>query len=122
MSSSLPQVGARQAGPLQSPFNSTVPAAPLFTRDRYGSADSTATMDSIDKEMQEIRDENPWSDGTNIESSEGSGPDNPSQPISSDVNLPPVDTGIKAWSILAGAFLFEALIWGMCICLMLYTI
>ena len=113
MSPSLPQVGSRQAGPLQSPFHSPPPpAAPLFTRDRYGSADSTATADSVDKEMQEIRDENPWTDGTSIQTIGESDPDKSPQPISSDVNLPPVDTGVKAWSILAGAFLFEALIWG----------
>lgn len=120
--SALPQVGFRQAGTPQSPFYSTTPVAPLFVRDRYGSADSIATTDSIDKETQQPVDENPWTDGAGIRTVEESSSELSSQTNSSEANLPPVDTGIKAWSILAGAFLFEALIWGMCICPMIYTV
>ena len=108
-----PQAGSHQAGPLQSPFHSAPPVAPLFVRDRYGSADSTATTDSIDKETQEVGEENPWTNGTGTQTTAGeTGADESSQPTSSDIHLPPVDTGVKAWSILVGAFLFEALIWG----------
>ena len=91
-----------QAGP-QSPFQAA-PAAPLFVRDRYGSADSVSTVGEVEaKPMPEDSAVNPWA---------GEAAESPEKEKSSEPEPPPADTGVKAWSILAGAFVFEALIWG----------
>ena len=96
----------------QSPFQHTgPPAAPLFVRDRYGSADSTATMDGIDKEMHDLdTGDNPWANATGPYTADQVSEKESKPEPSSTSNL--VDGGFKAWSVLAGAFLFEALIWG----------
>lgn len=92
-----------QAGP-QSPFRAA-PVAPLFVRDRYGSADSTSTLGNQEPKVAPDEDEtvNPWG---------GEAYQTPVKERSREPELPPVDHGFKAWSILAAAFVFEALIWG----------
>lgn len=94
--------GFHQAGP-QSPFQ-----APLFVRDRYGSADSTNSLDEVEPKSLNEDDtaENPWAGVAGSPAIEATMSKQPKS------ELPPVDRGFKAWSILAGAFLFEALIWG----------
>ena len=62
-------------------------------------------MDSIDKETHDIEHDNPWTEQITLPASEF-------DEKQAETNLAPVDRGVKAWSILAGAFLFEALIWG----------
>ena len=99
-----------RAGP-QSPFQAA-PAnqAPLFVRDRYGSADSTNTAEGetepkpMPRPSNEDDAENPWVGQSGRSPEREKSRDKP--------ELPPVDTGVKAWSILGGAFIFEALIWG----------
>ena len=91
-----------QAGPIN-PFQSR-PVAPLFVRDRHGSAESTSTLGDIEpKPMEDEGGANPWA-GEQDTAQETK----PKEP-----ELPPVDKGWKAWSILIGAFVMEALIWGM---------
>ena len=93
--------GFHQAGP-QSPFQ-----APLFVRDRYGSADSTNSLDEVEpKPVTEDYAENPWAGVAGSPTLESAVDKQPKS------DLAPVDRGFKAWSILIGAFLFEALIWG----------
>ena len=104
--SANPQDFGFQAGP-QSPFQAA-PVAPLFVRDRYGSADSTSTIGEINgtksRPSQEDDGRNPWA-------AEGSGL--PPKERVVEPEPPLADGGIKAWSILAGTFIFEALIWGL---------
>ena len=103
--SANPQDFGFQAGP-QSPFQAA-PVAPLFVRDRYGSADSTSTIGEINGSKSRPSQED---DGSNPWAAEGNGL--PPKEKIAEPELPPADGGIKAWSILAGTFIFEALIWG----------
>ena len=71
-------------------------------------------MDSMDKEMHDIdTGDNPWASAAtgSCVADQISEKESKSGPPGSISHL--VDGGFKAWSILAGAFLFEALIWGM---------
>ena len=92
-----------QAGP-QSPFQAA-PVAPLFVRDRYGSADSNSSNDDVNAKIRPSQEDarNPWA---------GEASTSPGRKPHGEPELPPADRGVKAWSILAGTFVFEALIWG----------
>ena len=90
--------------PPQSPFH----VAPLFVRDRYGSADSTSTLD--EKEGAEGLDaavKNPWGGNEVLEDHLKT----EQQKSKNTGTLPPVDGGIKAWSVIGVAFLLEGLLW-----------
>ena len=86
--------------PPQSPFQ----VAPLFVRDRYGSQDSTYTLDGAEQGTETVT-ENPWSGSEALEDHLKK------EQEKQKTQLPPVDGGFKAWSIIGVAFLLEGLLW-----------
>ena len=85
---------------------STPEPAPLFVRDRYGSADSNSTLDELEPEpAKDPGETNPWSDEQPEVNEKAVAPE-------PDRRIPPADTGLKAWSVLAGASLIEGFLWG----------
>ena len=84
-------------------FSKTPPAAPLFVRDRYGSNDSTSTLDEVEpKPIDDSPSEpNAWAESASEKT--------PAEP---DARIPPADHGVKAWTVLAAAALIEGFLWG----------
>ena len=83
-------------------FSKTPPAAPLFVRDRYGSNDSTSTLDEVEPK--------PIDDPTSANAWAASSSEKP--PAEPDARIPPADHGVKAWTVLAAAALIEGFLWG----------
>ena len=89
-------------GPLGSHPSNSPPQAPLFIRDRYGSADSASTLDEVEpKPLDDAGEVNAWAN----EGSEKAAPE-------PDVRTPPADGGLKAWTVLAAAAVIEGFLWG----------